>query len=375
MSTHAILSPSAAHRWLACPPSARFEEQLPDTTSPYAEEGTLAHEFAALLLSVRAGLCKLSREAFHSRVKEFFKNELFSDEMEEYVNNYVNFVTDKEHTHILIEHKYDLSEYAPCSFGTADCTLFTKEVVHVIDLKYGSGVKVSATGNKQLMLYALGALKEAEKLGYNPSTVLLSIYQPRAGGVSTWETTKDDLLSWAETELTPRANLAIAGIGEFKTGEHCRFCKASAMCRAYYKEFASLKKIRDEREMSDEEVGEVLREGDGIASWVKKVVEASIEKLTAGGKIEGFKLVEGRGKRSFKSEDNVVEILLAEDLDSEDIFNSSLKSLTDLEKRLGKKRFEELFSEEIIRVAGKPTLAPNDDPRPAIGSSAADDFD
>ena len=42
-SKHALLGPSSSARWLACPPSARLTEFMPNETSVYAEEGTKAH--------------------------------------------------------------------------------------------------------------------------------------------------------------------------------------------------------------------------------------------------------------------------------------------------------------------------------------------
>ena len=383
-TNHAILGPSSAYRWLVCTPSARFEEQLPDEESPYAAEGTLAHDLAALILSTRAGLFKGNHQQFlamlgklEKEVDAFYK-ELGKDtefkEMFDHAEAWAAFVCDKGGD-ILIEHQYDITKYVPLGFGTADATNVNKTVLFVSDYKYGAGIRVLATANKQLMLYAVGALLEAQKKGHKIDTVVLSIFQPRAGGASSWELSVDDLLKWAETEVQPQAIKAIAGVGDFVAGEHCHFCKAKVNCKAFYDRFSDVKKLKDKRAITDDERAVVLTYGGLVAKWVTAVETSAVKDLEAGKSIPGFKLVAGRGRRSFKNEDDVVDILIGEGLDSDDIFNSTLKGITDLEKTVGPKKFAELFEDEIINNPGKPQLAATSDPRPAIGASAADDYD
>lgn len=382
---HAILGPSASSRWLNCTPSARFEEQIPDEESIYAQEGTLAHAIAATVLSARAGIFKgdLNNilDDLERQVEDFYTNnpELTGDfnTMYEAAEDWAGYLCELG-GEILIEHEYDLSQYVPLGFGTADATNITKTTLYVSDFKYGSGVKVGATANSQLMLYGTGALVKAVEMGHRPETVVLTIYQPRAGGWSTWQISVKDLLAWAEMEVRPKGLQAIAGQGTFKVGDWCKFCKARSVCGAYYKEYQAVYKLfgdADPREMTPDQVAEVLQYGPLLASWVEKVKERAIEDLRAGKSLPGFKLVNGRGRRSFKNEDNVVDILLGADLDSEAIFKTELRSLTDLEKTIGKKRFASLLEAEIINVPGKETLASLDDPRPAVGASAADEYD
>lgn len=374
MGAHAILSPSAAYRWLVCTPSARFEEQLPEEESTYAAEGTLAHELAALLLSARTGVFKGSNDRFNAMLRLTTTNPLYSDEMMEHCEAYVAYVLDKG-GEVLIEYSYDLTKYIPLSFGTADATNLGKAVIHVTDFKYGAGVRVGATANKQMMCYGLGAYEAAAKKGFKPETVSLSIFQPRVGGPSSWDISVSDLLKWAEEEAKPKAALAIAGAGDFVPGKHCQFCKARTACKAYYDRFADLKSIQDKRIMTASDVATVLTYGPLVSSWVKKVEEESIAKMEKGEKIPGFKLVAGRGKRSFRNEDDVVDILLGEGYESYQIFDPKLNSLTAIEKLIGPKRFKTLFEDQVVNVPGKAQIAPEDDERPAIGASAADEFD
>lgn len=161
---HAILSPSAAYRWLVCTPSARFEEQIPEEESTYAAEGTLAHELAALLLSARAGVFKGPSTMYNDMLIQITTNPLYGEEMLEHCEAYAAYVLDKG-GEVLIEHSYDLTKYIPLSFGTADATNLKPAVICVTDFKYGAGILVAATANKQMMCYGLGAYEAAVKKG------------------------------------------------------------------------------------------------------------------------------------------------------------------------------------------------------------------
>jgi RecB family exonuclease len=370
MGKHAILSPSSAYRWIACTPSARFEEQLPEEESAYAAEGTLAHSLAALLLK------KVQTARFDLRQIEALKShELYSAEMPEHCEAYRDFILSIANgAFIHVEREYDMSAYIPLQHGTCDASFIKGETLYVVDFKYGAGVKVRAAGNRQMLCYALGAY-DCHSKGHAIKNVILVIYQPRAGGVSSWELSIQDLLKWAETEAAPKGRLAIAGAGEFVPGEHCRFCKARTLCKAYYDCFADLKAIRDKRVMTDADVADVLTYGPLIASWVKKVEEDVTAKMEKGEKVPGFKLVAGRGRRSFRNEDDVVDILIGEGYESYQIFDPKLNSLTAIEKLVGPKRFKALFENQVINVPGKAQIAPEGDERPAIGASAADEFD
>lgn len=367
---HAILSPSAAYRWLACTPSARFEEQLPEEESTYAAEGTLAHDLGAELL-IKTQTVRYD----FSKIEAIKSNPLYNAEMLEHCNGYADYVRSmSKGAFIYVEREYDMGAYIPLQFGTSDASFIKNESIHVVDYKYGAGVRVGATANKQMMCYALGAY-EAHKAGHTLKTAVLHIYQPRVGGPSSWEISIPDLLKWAEEEAKPKATLAIAGAGDFIPGKHCQFCKARTSCKAYYDRFADVKNIQDKRIMTAADVATVLTYGPLVSSWVKKVEEESIGKLQGNEKIPGFKLVAGRGKRSFRNEDDVVDILLGEGYESYQIFDPKLNSLTAIEKLVGGKRFGELFADNIVNVPGKAQIAPEDDERPAIGASAADEFD
>lgn len=387
---HAILSPSAAYRWLACTPSARFEEQIPDVDSIFSREGTLAHELAALILSSRTGLFKKPQKAFNkelSKIEELVAKFYAGigkpnaiNEMMDYAEDYAayvrQFIPIAGKSVVLIERRVDMSSYAPLCYGTVDCGIITPRVIYVIDYKYGAGKRVSAIKNRQMMLYALGLLLVALEKGYEPDKVVVSIFQPRVSETaSTWEIDTEDLLDWAETELKEQAVQAIGGQGDFVAGSHCDFCKAKTSCKAYYDHFADLKNISDKRQMTSSDVVKVLTHGTTLMSWVKKVIDDQRIKMLNGARVKGFKLVAGRSLRKFTNENDVVDILLGEGVEFENMYKVELRGITDLEGFFGKKRFQEVLGDVVIRTEGAPNIVPEDDDRPAIGASAGDDYD
>ena len=387
---HAILSPSAAYRWLACTPSARFEEQIPEQDSVYSAEGTLAHELAALILSSRTGKYKGDQRKFNSeladierRVKKFYQsidkpngfNDMldYAEDYADYVRSFIPMVGRCE---IFIERRVDMSAYAPLCFGTVDNGVLTSNVLYVTDYKYGAGKRVSARRNKQMMLYALGLLLVAHKLGFEPDTVVMSIYQPRVSDdPSTYEIDTADLLDWAEEELAPQALQAIGGQGDFIAGSHCDFCKAKASCKAYYDHFEDLKNISDKRQMTDKDLQKVLVYGDMVASWVKKVKQETVARMQGGHRVKGFKLIAGRKSRKFRNEDDVVDIMIGRGHAFEDMFKSELRGIGDIEGLLGNKDFAKVFGDVVVTVEANPQIVDEDDDRPAIGATGASEYD
>ena len=237
MAKHAILSASGASRWMACTPSAVLEQQFENKSSVFAEEGTLAHELGELTLKLNLG--EITKRTFNSKFKKIQENKLYSADMPDYVQTYVDTclerVSEAKATTpdalFKIEQRLDFSEWVPDGFGTGDFVIIADGTMEVCDLKYGKGVPVSANNNKQMMLYALGAIAEFNFL-YDIQKVRMTIIQPRLDNISTFEVTTEDLLKWAEDYVRPRAELAIKGKGEFCAGDHCKFCRAKAICRA-----------------------------------------------------------------------------------------------------------------------------------------------
>ena len=368
MAEHAVLSASGSHRWLNCTPSARLELEFENTGSEAAREGTAAH-----------ALCehKLKR-ALHMRSRRP-ASDYDSDEMEECTDAYVDFVMEQyeaakqvcEDPVILIEQRLDFSCYVPDGFGTGDCLIISDDRLHIIDFKYGMGVLVEAEGNPQMKLYALGALAVYDAL-YDIREVSMTIFQPRRENVSTWTIPVEDLKAWAENELKPRAKMAYDGEGEYLPGEWCTFCRAAVRCRARAEE--KLKLAQTEFRMppllTDAEIEDILAVLPDPPKWATEIAAYALDAaLNHGKEWNGFKVVEGRSVRKYRDEAAVAEA--AKEAGYKDIYRQSLIPLTEMQRLMGKDKFEEILGGLITKAPGRPTLVPKSDKRPAMNVSNA----
>ena len=362
-NTHSIYSASGAHRWMNCPPSAQLEQQFPNETSTFAEEGTAAHDLAEHKL----------KKALKMRSKKP-TSPYHSDEMDEMTDLYVEYCLELieksketcQDLQILIEQKLDFSDYVPEGFGTGDLVVVGNGTLHVVDLKYGRGVIVSAEKNPQMMLYALGALSLFDML-YDIEKVSMAIVQPRVDNFSTWEITVEELLKWAEEELRPKALLASTGGGEFCAGDHCRFCRAKNQCRARAVKNLELLKyeFQDPALLTEEEIAEIIGLADELAKWAGDIYTyATALAINEGREWDGFKLVEGRTRRKFTDETAVAET--AKEAGYTDIFKQSLITITEMEKLMGKKKFNDILGNLVEKPKGKLTLVPETDKRQAV---------
>lgn len=373
MADHAVLSASGSHRWLNCTPSARLELEFENTGSEAAREGTAAH-----------ALCehKLKR-ALHMRSKRPV-SAYDSDEMEECTDAYVDFVMEQytaakqvcKDPVILIEQKLDFSCYVPDGFGTGDCLIISDDKLHIIDFKYGMGVLVEAEDNPQMKLYALGALAVYDAL-YDINEVSMTIFQPRRENVSTWTVAVSDLKAWAESELKPRAKMAYDGEGEYLPGEWCTFCRAAVRCRARAEEKLRLAQteFRMPPLLTDAEIEDILTVLPDLTRWANEISAYALDAaLNHGKEWNGFKVVEGRSVRKYRDEQAVAEA--AKDAGYKDIYRQSLIPLTEMQRLMGKDKFEVILGGLIYKAPGKPTLVPKSDKRPAVNvTNAINEFD
>ena len=379
---HAVLSASAAHRWLMCPPSARLEEQFPDTASESAAEGTLAHELAEIKVRHYFYTVDFGRQKYTRRLNKLKKEALWQDEMDRYTNEYLDYIKQtalslESAPYAVIEMRVDYSAYVPDGFGTADCILISGETLHVIDFKYGKGVMVSAEENAQLSFYALGAY-EAYKMLYPIKHIRMSIVQPRLDNTSEWEYTVEALLKWGEY-VRERAALAWKGEGDYAPGtDTCRFCRAKARCRA--RSDHNVKKAFDIGELppliSAVEAGKRLAELEDVVKYQKDLQEWALSECLAGGDVPGWKAVEGRGSRDWTDMDKAFEMLQEQGVDRAMLWEERPLTLAQVEKVVGKKEFNGLVGDMVVKRPGKPALVRSSDKRPAITNkvSAAEAF-
>lgn len=376
MSGHAFLSPSASHRWLNCPPSAKLCAEVPDASSPYAQQGTDAHSLCAYL--VEKALGRDTRDPTGTL-------KYYDAEMQECAEGYASFVMEEYErakqtcpdTAVLIEQKVDFSPWVKGGTGTADCILLADGMAEVIDYKHGLGIMVSAEseefgGNPQLMCYCLGVLEMFDGI-YNIDTIKMSIYQPRRENVSTYTMSKADLLQWANGTLAPTALLAQEGKGEFQAGNHCQFCKVKAACRKRAEYNLELARYDFEipATLEEHEIDAILLKADQLISWASDVKEYALNQALQGTDYSHFKVVEGRSNRKYTDEDDVAKTVMAAGYDP---YEKSILGITAMSKLLGKKKFNELLGSLICKPQGKPTLVSRSDKRPTMKNTAQDDF-
>ena len=343
---HAVLSASSSERWLNCPPSARLCEAYEDKGSDYAAEGTDAHTLCEYRLKQALGI------PAETPIENL---SWYNEEMEECAAEYAAYVLELLETAkqtcsdpvVLIEQRVDFSRWVKEGFGTADCIIIADGVMNIVDYKHGKGVEVSAEANPQMMLYALGALEIFDGI-YDIDTIRMTIFQPRKSNISVYEMPKDELLEWADTELTEKAQLAYEGQGNFHCGEWCRFCKAKAECRKRAEANMTLARYDFQAPalLNDEEIADILGKVDALTTWAADVKEYALQQAVNGKDWPGWKLVEGRSNRKYTNEAVVAATVESAGFDP---YDRKVLGVTAMQKLLGKSRFEELLTPYIER--------------------------
>lgn len=370
MSAHSEKGPSSSERWINCTPSAKLCADMPDVSTSFAQEGTDAHEVCEYELKKALGQkmdCPVENLTY------------YNPEMQECADGYRDYVMElveeaKQRTTdvvVLVEQKIQYERFVKGGFGTADCIIIADGVLNVVDFKYGLGVEVSAIGNTQMRIYALGALEIFDPL-YDIDMVQMTIYQPRKANISVDSISRDDLYDWAEHVLKPAALEADEGNGEFHAGHWCRFCKARHICRERAKKNLELAAYEFAAPplLSDEEIVEILEKVDNLLRWANDVKEYALQEAVAGKKWDGYKLVEGRSIRKYTSEKSVAEAAVAAGYDP---YEKRVLGVTEMQKMMGKKKFEEILGSMVIKPQGKPVLVSRDDKRPEM-NTINDDF-
>ena len=370
MAGHSELGPSSSHRWLHCTASVPFCLNMPDQATSFAEEGTEAHSLCEFYLKTEMGIaCEDPRPDL----------KYYTAEMEDCAQGYRDYVMElyeeaKRETDdpvLLVEQRISYERFVPGGFGTADCIIIADQTLNVVDFKYGLGVEVDARGNSQMRIYAIGALEIFDNL-YDIEKVRMTIFQPRKSNISVDEISRNELYEWAETVLKPAAEEADSGNGEFHAGDWCRFCKARHICRERAKENLALAAydFAEPPLLSDEEISEILEKADKLIAWANDIKEFALQEAVAGKEWKGWKLVEGRSVRKYTNEKAVAEAVESAGYDP---YLKKVLPITDMQRMLGKRKFEELLGGLITKPSGKPTLVTADDKRPPI-NNAKEDF-
>lgn len=372
-----------------------------DKSSSFSEEGTRAHAWAGESLEANIAaaewferqLWRIAYEtmadpaAYQPAIDRF--EEDHPDDMQEYVQDYINFVHSRVEEAkarnpdaiVSIEQRVDFSPWVPEGFGTGDCVIVSDDVLDVTDLKYGKGVFVSVTENEQLLLYALGAWNMFRHL-FDIKKIVLNLYQPRIGNIAQWEISVTELLEWADNTVKPTAakvwyamETGDLSFVEFDASDYeaCQFCKAKVHCRARRDRMVDMTKFEfaPPALLTDEEVIECLTEAKHLQKWAADLETWALEEAGRGKKFAGKKLVEGRANRKYTDEATVKTILALEGFAPEQYMKSKLLGVTDMTALLkGKKKFDALLGDCITKPRGKPVLVDETDPRPEMDDKA-----
>lgn len=365
IKAHSELGASSYKQWKACPASISFCRDIPKTTSVYAEEGTTAHDIAAMQLANQPSAL------------------VPTEEMQEAIDVYLSHIESlrsQKPAFEFIEQKIDLSKYHPKLFGTCDyvCYFSETKTLHVVDYKHGAGVAVEVDANEQLMYYGLGALHE-NKLPI--AKIVLTIVQPRCyhekGPVRSWETDPMEMLEYAATliedaEETEKPN------AKFKTGDHCRWCRGQATCPLKHTQaIEAAKNVFTPMVTYDPaKLADTLGKLDQIEAWCKAVRSFAYGEAEAGRIPPGYKLVDKRASRKWAQEVNLDHVIkLFPQLSSTDLLTEpELKSPPQVEKLLSKKE-KPLLEQLIVKESSGKNLVPMIDKRIEIAPKVVDVFD
>ena len=372
---------------MACPPSARLEEKLHDRfgeqSSPFAAEGTKAHSLAELKLLREKGWLgdtdginqfnyDARRKALGDIPKEMdAATDLYADII---IEKYLSARKVSPDAKLMLEQRLDFSKWVPHGFGTGDAVIVSDAILDVSDLKYGKGVRVDAKENPQARCYGLGAIDAFGDL-YGFPNVRNTIIQPRLDHITEEQLSRTELLHWADTELTPKAQLAWAGDGEFHPGEHCKFCAARAIC--YARAAQAMQLFRHGMDapavLPDSEIPQMLAMADDAIAWLGELKSYALRQALKGQKWPGYKLVHGkRPRRAWRNEESAREQLIRAGYRPEQFEEHKLKSAAQVEKEIGKQAFDVLLKDLTVQGDGALTLVPETDGRPEFAPADAD---
>ena len=384
---HALLSASASSRWLKCTAAPRFEANFPESTSVFAEEGRLAHLFCETKV-LKKFTTSLTQKEYTEKLKELRKNERYHPEMENTSAIFIEHLTELAMSYnvppyVAAEVRVDYSDFAPEGFGTCDCIMIGGDTITIVDYKHGKGVPVSAEDNPQMKLYALGALKKyAAIYGGTIKKVRLCIDQPRIKNeLDKWETTVAELVTWGNSIRTI-AEKAFVGLGEFVPGEHCKFCRGKAQCKARADVHTAAEEFKNcvpesqaqpgDNVLTNEQIGDLLIRCADLVAWYKDLEEYALKAALNGEKIQGWKVVAGRANRTFSDQDAAIKAVIAAGYDESLVYERKPLTLSALETLMGKKEFAEKVGQFVTQPLGKPTLVPLSDKREPYNTAAAD---
>lgn len=412
---HARLSPSAAERWFVCPGSVELTKDLPDETSPYAQEGINAHFLLEHCLRTgETPLSNIGRQYIEPGSGEMFQ---VTQEMADAVAVAYNLVAHRfegnkqsggNHWKLHVETKlYPTSLGRFDIDGTGDIVIETDTYNEIVDYKHGAGIAVEIVGNRQLQIYGRGAI---DTLGLDPSKPLVTtIVQPRAehpdGKIRSvmYQPHEVEQFSAEILEAANRTDDPNAPFNPVDKKEVCGWCKARATCaalaehnmqaaQAVFNDISDTNTseiqanlLRQPKELSLEQVAMILSNADLITSWVGAVKDFARKQMQSGVDIPGFKLVTGRKSKKWDCSDEELEALMRsmkrtdrKKVSLDDIYDRKMRSPAGMEKAMKSLLTDANWNkvkEHIKVVPGAPQIASASSSKPAVTIKAEDVFE
>ena len=373
--SHAKLSPSAAERWMTCPGSVVLSFGMSSQSSPYADEGTLAHTIGEALLTGKP---------IHSSITK---------EMLDHVQVYVDHVRGLM-TPDCTPHVEKRVQVTPNVWGTADAIVWdpSDATLYVRDLKYGAGVGVEVSDNLQLKIYALAALIT---MGYPARTVNVGICQPRYPHVDGANRSKDfdaiDLIDF-HADIMDAVEQVERAWGHYGKDEHwtesflipsekgCRWCLGAPKCdkvKAKAKEMVANKVFAPELPYDAKELAEILNFLPVLDSWAKNVREFAYGEAEKGNPIPSYKLVPKVPVRKWKPGIEA-ELAFALGVPKAELFGEApMKGVTELQKMAPGKNDKEraaVLDPFTTKESSGHTLVHESDKREAVRIDAKQAF-
>jgi len=382
--SHSNIGPSGSHRWMNCPSSPNLCKGMPDKTSPYAAHGIAVHEVCEISLIKKHDADVLVGATMTNGITIEPDDAVAAQIFIDFVRSIYGGMADPEP--LSVEHRFDLNWIMPGMFGTADAVvreMFNK--LYVIDYKNGSGVNVEAKDNSQAMYYGLGALGEGNQAMYEE--VVLVIVQPRvfnADPIKTWSLPADDLMTWGLEVLKPAAEATTKPDAPFCAGSWCKFCRAKPICPALKSKALSVARqafdvditagqvsLPSPAQLSEREIADVLDFQAMLKPWMDACKEYAIDRMRAGAKIPGRKLVRGKASRKWNSDAAVIKRLNRKIKKSQLWTDPKLKSPAKMEALLKKEKIDPAILVDLIEITRGISLVSADDKRKALPNAAS----
>lgn len=408
---HSIYAPSASAMWLYCSGSLIANLLAEDDAGEDAAYGTVAHGVGELWLKTDVRPNHLIGTVEEVDEGHAVFNITIDTIMLNYVEQYYNWCKSLPGDHY-VEKRVDFSRLTPLDGqgGTADHIACQPGVLIITDLKMGKGVQVFAERNTQGMLYALGAYFRWNNK-YNFERIIIRICQPRLGHFDEWEISAKDLLDFADYVIE-RAIMAWDPDAKRTAGiKQCQWCKVRASCaeraRWIYEvldgcfdglaepiDMGRFMAMLDDdefgvqlvpaRELSMSQKVKLIGYRKSIENWLKDIEDDIERHMMAGDEIPGRKLVAGRSKRIFleKNPQKLADTLeMLSGVPAIEFLETSVFGITRIEEVLQNvggyrpKDLPALFDGFVLKMPGKPVMAPDYDKRPAVTVDDGDCFD